>query len=227
MHRWVWDLHYPAPDAVRHEYPIAAIPGDTPRSPLGPSALPGRYTARLTANGKSYETKFTVKMDPRVKIPEAALEKKFHSEMQLASLMTKTSAALRQAQAIRESLQKLAEQLNGSTLASLQAFEKKLTAVLGAPPSFAAPPTDEVTLTRVNGQAASLYGQVWQADAQPTSSQTESIAVVERDVLDGMKRWDAFRSTDLPAFNRTLRDANLPEVKLESDPDREETVIDE
>jgi hypothetical protein len=59
MHRWIWDLHYPAPDAVRHEYPIAAIPGDTPRIPLGPTALPGRYTARLSANGKSYTAPFS------------------------------------------------------------------------------------------------------------------------------------------------------------------------
>ena len=53
MHRWVWDLHYQTPNSLRHEYPIAAIPGDTPRLPLGPTALPGHYTVRLTANGKS------------------------------------------------------------------------------------------------------------------------------------------------------------------------------
>jgi photosystem II stability/assembly factor-like uncharacterized protein len=227
MHRWVWDLHFPAPGAVRHEYPIAAIPGDTPRQPLGPTALPGRYTARLTVNGESYETKFTIKMDPRVKISEPALQKKFQSEIRLASLMTKTSEAFHLAQAIRESLQKLAEQTSGPTLVSRQTFEKKLTSILGAPPSFAAPPTNEVTLTRVNGQATTLYGQVWQADAQPTAAQLEALAGTESDVTDVLKRWDAFRSTDLPAFNRTLRDANLPEVKLESDPDREETPIDE
>jgi hypothetical protein len=79
----------------------------------------------------------------------------------------------------------------------------------------------------VNGQVANLYGQVWQVDAQPTNSQLEALAMVERDALDALKRWDAFRSTDLPAVNRTLRDANLPEVKLESDPNREEAAIDE
>ena len=41
MHRWVWDLHYPAPVSTRHDYPIAAIPHDTPRFPLGPTVLPG------------------------------------------------------------------------------------------------------------------------------------------------------------------------------------------
>ena len=92
MHRWVWDLHYPAPDATRHEYPIAAIPGDTPRYPLGPTVLPGTYTARLTANGKSYTASFTVKMDPRMKISAADLDKKFELEMRLASLLSRDFA---------------------------------------------------------------------------------------------------------------------------------------
>src|SRR5438094_7332428 len=43
MHRFVWDLHYSAPESVKHEYPISAIYRDTPRSPLG-AVLPGSYT---------------------------------------------------------------------------------------------------------------------------------------------------------------------------------------
>src|SRR5262249_43100915 len=54
MHRLTWDLHYPSPNAPRYDYPISAIPGDTPRGPLGARALPGQYTVKLTANGKSY-----------------------------------------------------------------------------------------------------------------------------------------------------------------------------
>src|SRR5262249_54028337 len=30
MHRWVWDLHGPAPESLRHEFPISAVPGATP-----------------------------------------------------------------------------------------------------------------------------------------------------------------------------------------------------
>src|SRR5208337_841376 len=41
MHRFVWDLHYPPPDALEHEYPMSAIYRDTPRYPIGPPVLPG------------------------------------------------------------------------------------------------------------------------------------------------------------------------------------------
>src|SRR5262249_29115156 len=71
MHRWVWDLHYSSPVVLRHEYPISATPHDTPRFPLGPTALPGQYTVRLTAVGKSYTAPILVKLDPRVKTSSA------------------------------------------------------------------------------------------------------------------------------------------------------------
>jgi hypothetical protein len=67
MHRFVWDLRYPTPDALEHDYPISAIYRDTPRYPLGASILPGEYRAKLIVDGTSYTQPLTIKMDPRVK----------------------------------------------------------------------------------------------------------------------------------------------------------------
>ena len=226
MHRWVWDLHYPAPVSTRHEYPIAAIPHDTPRMPLGPTALPGHYNVRLTVNGITYSAPLIVKMDPRVKTSPVGLERKFQLEMRLVSLMSQTSEAVVQAGSIREQLQKMNEQ-PGSASDSIQALQKKLGAILGATAGFLAPPSAERTLARVNGQVDPLYGQVWQVDAEPTASQLQAAAAVERDLSDVMRRWDAFKSTDLPAFNRELRGASLPELRLESDVRKHEAVSDE
>jgi photosystem II stability/assembly factor-like uncharacterized protein len=172
LHRWVWDLHYPDPDSAHHEYPIAAIPGDTPRYPLGPTALPGSYTARLTVNGKSYTAAFTVKMDPRVTISAAGLQKKFRLESRLASLLTQTSVALAQANSLSEALKKLSLPSNGPVRDSIQAFQSKLTDVLG--PAAGSPPSEAVNLARVNGDIAALYGAIWQADAEPTIAQSEA-----------------------------------------------------
>ena len=227
VHRWVWDLHYPAPDSTRHNFPIAAIPGDTPRSPLGPTALPGSFTARLTANGKSYTAPFTVKMDPRVKVSAAGLEKKLQVELRLASLLSQTSKALMQAGSVHEPLEKLSQQVTGATLDSIKAFQNKLKEVAGAQASFFAPPSDAVTLARVNGELSTLYGQVWQVDAEPTAAQSEAIAATEHDTVEAMKRWEALKTSDLPTLNQALKVANLPEVKLDSDPHKQESFSDE
>jgi photosystem II stability/assembly factor-like uncharacterized protein len=227
MHRWIWDLHYPAPAATRHDYPIAAIPHDTPRFPLGPTVVPGTYTVRLTVDGKASSAPLTVKMDPRVKTTAASPEKKFQAERRMASIMTESAEALRQGGSIRAQLEKLGAQPNVSAQDAIAASQKKLTAVLGAPGGFFAPPSPEVTLARVNGQAGTLYQQVWQVDAEPTSSQLEAMSATEHDSADVLKKWSEFKSTDLPALNRLLRESKIPEVQLEADPHQEETQVDE
>lgn len=132
-----------------------------------------------------------------------------------------------QAGSLRDPLEKLSQQATGPALDSVKAFQNKLAAVLGAPSGFFAPPSAEVTLARVNGQVMVLYGQVWQADAEPTAAQSEAATVIEHDASDVMKRWDAVKTADLPVLNRALHTANLPEVQIESDPHKEEAGTDE
>jgi photosystem II stability/assembly factor-like uncharacterized protein len=65
MHRWVWDLHGPpAPAKPDDEPPISAIVHDTPVR-QGEWAPPGRYTVRLTVDGRTYTQPLIVKPDPR------------------------------------------------------------------------------------------------------------------------------------------------------------------
>jgi photosystem II stability/assembly factor-like uncharacterized protein len=226
MHRWIWDLHYPSPTTNRHDYPIAAIPHDTPRYPLGPTVVPGTYTVRLTVDGKSSTAPLIVKLDPRVKTSPAGLQKKFEVESKLASLVSQSSVAVMQAGSIHKRLEDLSgADKPGKT--NVEPFDKKLTALLGAQGGFLASPSPEPTLSRVNGQAATLYQQVWGSDAEPTSSQMDALAATEHDNAGVMKRWNDFKGADLPALNRLLQDAKIPEIKLEADSHQEETQVDE
>ena len=201
MHRWVWDLHYPAPVSTRHDYPISAVPHDTPRGPLGPTALPGNYSVRLTVDGKVLSAALTLKMDPRVKTSAAGLEKKFKAEGHLASIVSDSSRAVIQGGAIREQVEKLKAQASAPLSDSLEAFQKKLTALLGTPGGFFAPPSQEVTLNRVNSQAGRLYQQIWQVDAEPTTSQEGALTAVQRDGADVLKRWSEFAT---PIYLRSI-----------------------
>ena len=227
MHRWIWDLHYPAPVSTRHEYPISAIPHDTPRLPLGPNALPGTYTVHLTVDGKTSTAPLTVKMDPRVKTPPAGLEKKLQAEMQLASMMSETAEAQIQAGSIRTQLDKLSPEAKAQTKDAVDSAEKKLESLLGAPGGFFAPPSKEVTLSRVNGEASTLYQQVWQPDAEPTAAQMQAITATHRDFTDVLQRWNDFKSSELPALNRVLKQSNIPEVDIHATLTQEQIEVDE
>jgi hypothetical protein len=216
MHRWVWDLHYATPLSTRYDYPIAAIPGDTPRLPQGPSALPGLYTVRLTVGGHSFTAPLTVKMDPRVKTPREGLAQMFQLQMRLASMMTHSTEDVTQARSAHEQLQKLAGQASSPAADAISALDKKVSALLGGGGGFFAPASPKPTLSRANGEAATLYSEVGRADATPTLAQTSAVAETEKTFAAVAAQWKQVKTVDLPALNKQLHDANLPEIQLAS-----------
>jgi photosystem II stability/assembly factor-like uncharacterized protein len=87
MNRFIWDLRYPPPPALRHSYPMSAVPHDTPVDPRGPLVVPGHYIVELTVAGQTYRQPLTVRRDPREITPAAdfiaqlALEQKIMAGM--------------------------------------------------------------------------------------------------------------------------------------------------
>ena len=215
MHRWVWDLHYATPRSARHEFPISAIPHDTPRQPLGPTALPGNYTVRLSVAGKSQTASLFVRMDPRVKTSPAGLGTKFQAEMKLVSLVSESSKAIFEAASIREQLGKM-QALTGAIKDARESFEKGLDTLTGAPGGLPTASSEQTTLSRFNSAVTGLYGQIWQADAQPTISQQEALKTVEQDA-GILTQWKKFISSDLPALNGALREGKIPEIAIGKD----------
>jgi photosystem II stability/assembly factor-like uncharacterized protein len=224
MHRWVWDLHYLSPASLQHTYPISAVPGDTPRTPQGPIALPGEYTARLAVNGHTFTASLTVEMDPRVNASPADLEKQFDLEMRLASELTISTEAVTQARSVVDQLHKLGSQ-SGALSESIKAFDQKVGTILRGP-TAAVPGASEPTLTRANAAVDALYTGVGQADAAPTTAQINAAADTERDLSGLMKRWEEIKNTDLPALNRQLKSASLPDIHLESKAPTDESQAD-
>jgi hypothetical protein len=234
MHRWVWDLRYPPPKTSRHGYPIAAIPHDTPRLPLGPGVVPGDFTVRLTVNGRSYTQPLTVKLDPRLKVSLADLQQQFRLETRLASLMNSSYEAVGEARPLREQLNKIStpesvqtgSQSGGSTGESITALAKKVSALLEPQSESSAATRPQATLTAVSSEANTLYREVDRADAAPTASQEAAAAEVERESAEVLRRWNSIKTSDLPALNRQLRGAGLPEIRIQSQPQPEEPSED-
>jgi len=100
-HRLVWDLHYPAPAALEPGYLIAAVPGNTPREPRGPWALPGRYTVRLSAGAEQRTQRLVLEMDPRVKTTVTALRRQFALSVRVAQALDENFAAVQEVRKAR------------------------------------------------------------------------------------------------------------------------------
>jgi hypothetical protein len=137
------------------------------------------------------------------------------------------SEAVIQGGSIRTQLEKLSPQTQSPAKEAVAEFQKKLTALLGAPGGFFSPPSPEPTLTRLSGEASTLYQQIWQSDTEPTSAQMEASASADRSSSDLLKRWNEFKSADLPALNRQLREMHAPEIELQKDIHHDETETDQ
>jgi photosystem II stability/assembly factor-like uncharacterized protein len=170
MHRFVWDLHYPPPDALRHEIPISAIWHDTPRYPLGAVALPGQYTVKLTVDGKSYTQPLAIKMDPRVKTPPAGLQLQFRLATKLTSMMLQDFQAFEDVRELRTKLKPDDD------------LDKQASALVGAGRRRGALAEDEEggSLGTLNGQLATVLGIIEGVDATPTTQATAAVADLER-----------------------------------------------
>jgi len=216
MHRWVWDLRYAAPTSTEHEYPISAVPHDTPRTPLGPRVLPGTYSVRLTAGGHTESSELRIKMDPRVKASPADLQKEFLQEMELASAVTQSSEAVMQARSLREQIGKSVSSANGSLKTSLTDLDKKLSALLEGDHALESVEKTPA-LTTTNSDLTALYGAIGNADAAPTVAQVGASEKAQSTLTTLLSRWKQLK-IQLPALNSQLRQAALPELQLDLPP---------
>ncbi|HME07665.1 MAG TPA: hypothetical protein VKG25_11460, partial [Bryobacteraceae bacterium] len=117
LNRFVWDLRYPAPVSLPYgysgnlieytEYTLAdhAVPGKTPRQqPQGPLVLPGTYSLELSVAGQVFRQSLIVKLDPRLNVSSADLQRQLDLEQQIGRGMFGSYRAYQDAAALRKAL---------------------------------------------------------------------------------------------------------------------------
>jgi len=228
-HRFIWNLRTLSPGSVFHDYPISAIPHNTPRYPLGAFVVPGTYSVKLEATGQTITQQFEVKMDPRVTTPTDGLAAQFNLASKVCDEMNSTYASLQEVTSVRRQLKELSERASKGPLAdAIEAFDKKVAEFGGSAQRFG-PQAGQTSFARLNGQFAQLLGFVDSADTAPVSAARESFATLQMAANDLEKNWDEVKAKDIPALNEQLRKVNLPtidpaakaEVKSESAGDDE------
>ena len=213
MHRFVWDLHYAAPEGAPRSIPISAIFHDTPSEPMGPSVLPGVYKVRLTAGKDTMTESLTVKMDPRVKATSRDLAKAFSMSMQCYEGYAATNVALEKLRSIQSQSKSIGEKTSDRIVKdSLDAFESRLNALGGTgTPRRGRFGRDEgeMNLTRLNGRELALMELVEEADAAPTTQAVKAIAESGEELKLLTARWNQVLEKDLKRLNDLLRKTGL------------------
>ncbi|MDQ5836970.1 MAG: glycoside hydrolase [Acidobacteriota bacterium] len=219
MQRFVWDLHYPEPKARNHEYPISANYMDTPHYPLGPVVLPGDYTVKLNAAGRTFTRPLTVVIDPRVKTPRPGLEQQFRLSLQTAEGMTESFDALEQLGHLRAQIKDLRARAGiAPALAdALAALDKKAAALEGegGPRGTGGPAASEQPgLSQLHSSLATLLDVLQQADAAPTTQGVAAAADLQQKLRALISGWNELKSRDVQALNLRLLAAGLPPLAL-------------
>ena len=217
MHRFVWDLRYPEPRVLSSQYPISGTPGNTAREPRGPWVVPGTYTVRLTANGKTYSQPLVVRMDPRVKTPAATLARQFTLAKGVYDDIGRTRSALDSVRALRARLRGLRDVAGRSAgdAAAIDSVDRAAAALEGAGGggggsggggATGAPPS----LAGLIGQLGQLYDALQDADVAPTTQLVAAVQTARRETAPAIARWTALRDRVDARFGAGRRPAGAP-----------------
>ena len=254
MHRWVWDLRAAPPAATHYEYPIAAVPHRTPLAPQGPLVLPGVYTVRLTVGGRSQSQPLTVRMDPRIHTSAADLQALHAVQVRQAASLDALSRADLAAHSIQEQLAAPANASLSNRFAPYTASLKLLlegnepeaqpspepapepapeptakpkTVRKGVPRAEPETPGQAPGLDDATAESGQLYAQLQQSDNPPTQALLAASTHTRQEGKQALEAWQRFQSSQLPALNRILQQANRPALNPQKQPDNMPEAGDE
>ena len=212
MHRFMWDLHYAPVPNVEPTYPIAAVYRNTAPEFVAPWVLPGNYSVVLTIGGKSYAQPLVVKIDPRVKTPNADLRTQFELSKRLYDYWLALQPIDDRIASLGVELGKAKTRAapNAALAAQIEQLGKKLNELAGAPN---APLGTALALGTLN-KLKTLFGTIQEADIAPAPRIRTAAADVSRESQSIVERWKSIESEDVPALNRQMQAAGLPKMNF-------------
>jgi len=200
-HRFVWDLRYPAPDALGGGSGIWVVPGN--------------YSVKLTVDGASYSAPLKVLNDPRVKATVADLAQQQALAFEVQTERGKLYDAGGEVSGILKQLEAVEAKAPAELAAKLKAFEAEVTAdteLHAVFPGYGQPggaPERLGSLSQVTGALDALQQAVENADGAPTPDALKGFAQQRTAAAKAIARWQAMKAKALPGLNAELKAAGL------------------
>jgi photosystem II stability/assembly factor-like uncharacterized protein len=214
MNRFVWDLHYP--DATT--FPNMILWAGSTR---GPSIVPGNFQVKVTVDGKTQTQSFAVVKDPRFKTTSEDFNRQLALALQIRNKLSQTNQAVID---IREAKKQLGEYVAlwkdvaaaKSVVQTAQDLTKKLSSVeeeLYQVKNQAHEDPLNYPI-RLNNRIAALLGVVEGTDTAPTRQSEAVNEELSTEVNVQLRAAQKLLTDDIAAFNKMVKDANIPAVTI-------------
>ncbi len=208
LNKFVWDMRYP--DATK--FPGMILWAGTVR---GPAIAPGKYTVRLTVDGKAYSQSLLVKKDPRIATTQQEFLSQLELELQIRDKLSRTNQAVIDIRDVRKQIEDLAARTKTPVIVErAKALAKDLTLVEEALYQTKNKANEDPLNypIRLNNKIAGVLGALEMSDSGPTQQQQQVYEDLSTAINAQLRRLDEIMKRDMPAFNKLVRDQNIPAI---------------
>ena len=209
LNRFTWDMRYPPAKTFEG---MVLWSGNT----QGPEAVPGTYSVRLTADGKSYTEKLILEKDPRLdSVTVADLAEQFSLALKISEDLTRANEIVIVVRELKRQMDdRLKSNSDAALKASLDPFRERLSEI-----------EEDVYQVRnrsgqdplnfpikLNNKIAALGASVEHGDGKPTAASYEVYKLLNGKLAEQQNKLDALLKANLPPVNKQLADRSLKEL---------------
>lgn len=212
LNRFVWDTRHAA--AVR--FPNLILWAGEMR---GPKLSPGTYQVRMKVDGQTLTQNFDIKADPRLNTTAADYAKQLELGLKIRDKLSETHNAIVKIRETRRQVEDLLKRVAGQSQYKAvtdagAALNKELTSIEEALYQTRNQSNQDPLNypIRLNNKLAALAGVVGSAEAAPTAQSYAVYDEVVTQIDAQLQKLAQIMSTNVPAFNRLVRDQNIPAV---------------
>jgi hypothetical protein len=195
----------------------------TEKAATGPAAAPGTYQVQLKVGDQVETQTFELKADPRVTTGQADFDKQFALWQKIRDKVSETHEGINRLRRIRSQVTALADNLkaagdlNSQTEAIVEAAKaiaETLTAIeIELVSADAKTGNDRLRLpSRLNVKLIGLISVVASADAAPPQQAYDVFEHLSGRADEQLVRLKQVIETDVPAFNKLVKEAEVPAV---------------
>ena len=184
----------------------------------GPIAAPGSYQVRLNVEGKSLTEPLELKMDPRVNVSLADMQKEFDLELKIREVLNEMHDTVREIRDTRAQIRNMRTRLEDARYKSVNdsasALEKEMTPIEEQLLQTNAK-SSESTLNYpvlIDEQLHSLVFSV-EYDGAPTQQQYQAFDALSQRAAPLIAKWKDIKASDVVALNDLMK-KDVPAIFL-------------